>query len=148
MKKSCFISILSKYQSMKFILRVDNKFNLIWTDCWILEFLDIGIGYSNVIYIGTQMVAIGSDSRLPFPQKQRRQFNFSGYFTLPHFGSFIVLLSGTNSWPLPITDVVYEQPLHCCYTRTEKDKKNLIFLSGDLNPGFSVFFPLMIWIFM
>ena len=69
MKKSCFISILSKYQTMKSILRVDNKFNLIWTDCWILECLDIDLGYSNVIYIGTQMVAIGSDSRLPFPQK-------------------------------------------------------------------------------
>ena len=30
----------------------------------------------------------------------------------------------------------------------KKDKKILTFWSGDLNPGFSVIFPPMIWIFM
>ena len=32
--------------------------------------------------------------------------------------------------------------------KRKKDKKSLTFWSGDLNPGFSVIFPPMIWIFM
>ena len=32
--------------------------------------------------------------------------------------------------------------------KRKKDKKFLTFRSGDLNPGFSVIFPPMIWIFM
>ena len=32
--------------------------------------------------------------------------------------------------------------------KRKKDKKNLTFRSGDLNPRFSVIFPPMIWIFM
>ena len=32
--------------------------------------------------------------------------------------------------------------------KRKKDKKILTFRSGDLNPGFSVIFPPLIWIFM
>ena len=32
--------------------------------------------------------------------------------------------------------------------KRKKDKKILTFHGGDLNPGFSVIFPPMIWIFM